>query len=78
MIDYVVASLGLGAMGLRGRGQRERGAGASAMNNNVVSLQINTADIMTTNRMERIVLDPIRTYACTRTARAGVRVTVPL
>ena len=48
------------------------------MNNNVVSLQINTVDIMTTNRMERIVLDPIRTYACTRTARAGVRVTVPL
>ena len=30
------------------------------------------------NRVDRIVLDPIRTYACTRTARTGVRVTVPL
>ena len=27
------------------------------------------------NRMDRIVLDPIRTYACNRTARTGVRVT---
>ena len=27
------------------------------------------------NRVDRIVLDPIRTYACTRTARTGVRVT---
>ena len=27
------------------------------------------------NRMDRIVLDPVRTYACTRTARTGVRVT---
>ena len=31
---------------------------------------------MAMNRMDRIVLDPIRTYACTRTARPGVRVTV--
>ena len=30
------------------------------------------------NRVDRIVLDPIRTYACTRTARTGVRVTVQL
>ena len=30
------------------------------------------------NRVDRIVLDPNRTYACTRTARTGVRVTVPL
>ena len=44
------------------------------MNNNVVSLQINTADIMAMNRVDRIVLDPIRTYACTRTC-TGVRVT---
>ena len=28
------------------------------------------------NRVDRIVLDPNRTYACTRTARTGVRVTV--
>jgi hypothetical protein len=42
----------------------------------VVSLQINTAGIMAMNRVDRIVLDPIRTYACTRTARTGVRVTV--
>ena len=48
------------------------------MNNNVVRLQINTADIMAMNRVDRIVLDPIQTYACTRTARTGVRVTVPL
>ena len=27
------------------------------------------------NRVDRIVLDPVRTYACTRTARTGVRVT---
>ena len=27
------------------------------------------------NRVDRIVLDPNRTYACTRTARTGVRVT---
>ena len=33
---------------------------------------------MAMNRVDRIVLDPIRTYACTRTARTGVRVTVPL
>ena len=44
------------------------------MNNNVVSLQIDTAGIMAMNRVDRIVLDPIRTYACTRT---GVRVTPP-
>ena len=31
---------------------------------------------MAMNRMARIVLDPIRTYACTRTARTGVRVTL--
>ena len=34
--------------------------------------------MMAMNRMDRIVLDPSRTYACTRTARTGVRVTVPL
>ena len=28
------------------------------------------------NRVDRIVLDPKRTYACTRTARTGVRVTM--
>ena len=44
----------------------------------MVSLQVNTADIMAMNRVDRIVLDPDRTYACTRTARAGVQVTVPL
>ena len=27
------------------------------------------------DRVDRIVLDPNRTYACTRTARTGVRVT---
>ena len=48
------------------------------MSNNVVSLQINTADIMVMNRVDQIVLDPIRTYACTRTARTGVRVTLPV
>ena len=31
---------------------------------------------MAMNRVDRIVLDPIRTYACTRTAHTGVRVTV--
>ena len=41
----------------------------------MVSLQVNTADIMAMNRVDRIVLDPNRTYACTRTARTGVRVT---
>ena len=41
----------------------------------MVSLQVNTADIMAMNRMDRIVLDPNRTYVCTRTARTGVRVT---
>ena len=30
------------------------------MDNNLVSLQINTADIMAMNRVNRIVLDPIR------------------
>ena len=30
---------------------------------------------MAMNRVDRIVLDPNRTYACTRTARTGVRVT---
>ena len=29
------------------------------MDKNVVSLQINTADIMAMNRVDRIVLDPI-------------------
>ena len=49
------------------------------MSNNVVSLQINTAGIMAMNRVDRIVrtYDLIRPYACTRTARTGVRVTVP-
>ena len=41
----------------------------------MVSLQVNTVGIMAMNRMDRIVLDPVRTYACTRTARTGVRVT---
>ena len=44
------------------------------MDNNVVSLQINTAAIMAANRMER----PIRTYTCTRTASTGVRTTMLL
>ena len=48
------------------------------MNNNVVSLQINTADIMAMNRVDRIVLDPIRTYVCTRTARTSVRMPLSL
>ena len=43
------------------------GGGAIAMDNNVVSLQINTVGIMAMNRVDRIVLNPIRTYACTRT-----------
>ena len=30
---------------------------------------------MAMNRVDRIVLDPNRTYACTRTVRTGVRVT---
>ena len=33
---------------------------------------------MAMNRVDRIVLDPDRTYACTRTARTGVRVTLVL
>ena len=69
-----------------GTGNRTAGSGgkgkwvgrASAMDSNVVSLQINTAGIIAMNRVDRIVLDPIRTRACTRTARTGVRVTVPL
>ena len=44
----------------------------------MVSLQVNTAGIMAMNRMDRIVLDPVRTYACTRRARTGVRVTMEL
>ena len=58
--------------------EREQGKGcweSYCYGNKVVSLQINTAGIMAMNRMARIVLDPIRTYACTRTARTGVRVT---
>ena len=58
--------------------EREQGKGSwesYCYGNNVVSLQINTAGIMAMNRVDRIVLDPIRTYACTRTARTGVRVT---
>ena len=57
-------------------GQEKVGCGSYCYGNNVVSLQINTAGIMAMNRVDRIVLDPIRTYACTRTARTGVRVTV--
>ena len=64
--------------GLLERGRRKGGDGAGAMDSKVVRLQINTAGIMAMNRVDRIVLDPIRTYACTRTARTGVRVTVPL
>ena len=62
--------------GLLERGRRKEGDGAGAMDSKVVSLQINTAGIMAMNRVDRIVLDPIRTYACTRTARTGVRVTM--
>ena len=58
--------------GLLERGRRKEGDGAGAMDNKVVRLQINTADIMAMNRVDRIVLDPNRTYACTRT---GERVT---
>ena len=75
-----VASLGSGHWGRDGW-EREQGEGSwesYCYGNNVVSLQINTAGIMAMNRVDRIVLDPIRTYACTRTARTGVRVTVPL
>ena len=57
------------------RGQGKVGCGSYCYDSNVVSLQINTADIMVMNRVDQIVLDPIRTYACTRTARTGVRVT---
>ena len=38
---------------------------------NVISLQISTADIMRRNRVDRIVLDPNRTHACTRTPCTG-------
>ena len=58
--------------------EQEQGKGcwkSYCYGNNVVSLQVNTAGIMAMNRMDRIVLDPVRTYACTRTARTGVRVT---
>ena len=63
----------------RGSWERERGKRSwesYCYGNNVVSLQVNTAGIMAMNRMDRIVLDPVRTYACTRTARTGVRVTM--
>jgi hypothetical protein len=43
------------------------------MDSNVISLQIIIAGIHVMKRMGRIVRDPHRTYACTRTA---VRVTV--
>ena len=56
----------------------ERGQGKVGYGSYCYSLQINTAGIMAMNRVDRIVLDPIRTYACTRTARTGVWVTVPL
>ena len=59
-------------------GQGKVGYGSYCYGNNVISLQINTAGIMAMNRVDRIVLDPIRTYACTRTARTGVWVTVGL
>ena len=74
-----MALLGLEAEGRRAARAWTKGEGAvaGAMASNVVSLQINTADNMAMRRMERIVLDPVRTYACTRTARIGVRVTVP-
>ena len=72
-----MATLGSRNGGLDGweRGQGKVGCGSYCYGNNVVSLQINTAGIMATNRVDRIVLDPIRTYACTRTARTGVQVT---
>ena len=72
-----VASLG-SRHGEREGWEREQGKGgwkSYCYGNNVVSLQINTAGIMAMNRVDRIVLDPNRTYACTRTARTGVRVT---
>ena len=59
-------------------GARARGKAAMVLvllAKDVVSLQVNTAGIMAMNRMDRIVLDPVRTYACTRTASTGVRVT---
>ena len=60
-------------------GEQGKGCwGSYYYGNNVVSLQINTAGIMAMNRVDRDVLDPIRTYACTRTARTGVRVTESL
>ena len=70
--------LGTGSRSTGSGGKRKWVGEAVAMNNNVVSLQISTADIMAINRVDRIVLNPIRTYACTRTARTGVQVTVPL
>ena len=75
-----MASLGSGPWE-RDSWEREQGKGSwesYCYGNNVVSLQVNTAGIMAMNWVDRIVLDPIRTYACTRTARTGVRVTVPL
>ena len=75
-----VASLGSGHWE-RDSWEREQGKGSwesYCYGDNVVSLQINTAGIMAMNRVDRIVLDPIRTYACTRTARTGVWVTVGL
>ena len=78
--DKSVASLGSGHWE-RDSWEREQEKGSwesYCYGNNVVSLQVNTAGIMAMNRMDRIVLDPVRTYACTRTARTDVRVTVPL
>ena len=72
-----VASLGSGHWE-RDSWEREQGKGSwesYCYGNNVVSLQVITAGIMARKRMDRIVLDPVRTYACTRTARTGVRVT---
>ena len=48
-----MASLGLGAKGQRAArtGPKGRSAGARTMDSSVVSLQINTADIMAMNRI---------------------------
>ena len=51
--------LGTGSRSAGSEGKRKWVGGAVAMDNNVVSLQINTADIMTLNRVDRIVHTPV-------------------
>lgn len=63
----------LGSGGLLGGRPGGRAGRWWLKDSDVFSLQINIAGMMSMKRVDRVVLEPVRTYACTRT----VRVTVP-